>query len=88
MHEILKYVRRFLIRIDGGSEGATLLKTSMSEKETVLDDLPTVLMPASELEQYSTREGQSIETQSREEKSREQSSEMKMRKDEEEERYG
>ena len=55
----------FLLRIDGGSEGATLLKTSMSEKETVLMDLPTVLVPASELDQYSAKDGQSRERQSR-----------------------
>ena len=45
----------FLFRIDGDSEGTTLLKTSMGEKETALVGLPghpTVLLPASELEQY------------------------------------
>ena len=39
-------------RIDGGTDGAVLLKTSMGEKETALVGLPTVLLPASRLEQY------------------------------------
>ena len=42
----------YYVRIDGGSEGATLLKTSMGEKETALVGLPTLLMPANELEKY------------------------------------
>ena len=39
--------RTIVSRIDGNSEGATLLKTSMGEKETVICGLPTVLLPAS-----------------------------------------
>ena len=89
MHEKLLFCQcicdDFLLRIDGGSEGATLLKTSMSEKETVLMDLPTVLVPASELEQYSAKDGQ---MQSREEQSgEEQSGERQSKEDEEGKRY-
>ena len=38
-------------RIDGDSEGATLYKTSMSEKETVIGDMPTVLQPTDQPDQ-------------------------------------
>ena len=47
---ILVYI---LFRIDGDSKGTTLLKTSIEEKETVIDDIPNVLVPAKQLEQGS-----------------------------------
>ena len=52
VHSLWCALNRTGSRIDGDSEGATLLKTSMGEKETAIIGLPTILLPAHALEQF------------------------------------